>query len=271
MPHCDPPNQASRVEAGMKNAAGFRQEARGEREGSGFIQEPGSGMKTPAGLAAKTMAALAAMLLAMAAMLFLPAWSLRYWEAWIFWFEFAGLTVGITIYLLIKDPALVERRLAGGPTAEKEKSQQVIQSLALFFFCALIVLPAIDHRLGWSHLSWPFVLLGHVLVAIGWFVIFLTFRENSFASSIIEVDPEQRVVSTGPYRLVRHPMYAGALVFMLGVPLALGSWWGLLPWVALAAIILWRLLEEEAYLSRNLPGYTDYCARTRYRLIPRIY
>jgi protein-S-isoprenylcysteine O-methyltransferase Ste14 len=140
---------------------------------------------------------------------------MRYWQAWIFWFEFAALVVAVTIYLLVKDPALVERRLKGGPTAEKQKSQRIIQLLAMVFFSALFVLPAVDHRLGWSHLSWWLVLLGNVLVVTGWFVIFLVFRENSFASSIIEVDKEQRVVSTGPYRQVRHPLYAGALIFML--------------------------------------------------------
>lgn len=228
-------------------------------------------MKTSVPLLKKTLAGLAALLAAVAAMLFLPAWSLAYSEAWTFWLEFAGLAVAVTIYFLVRDPALVERRLKSGPLAEKETSQRVIQSLAMFFFVALIVLPAVDHRLGWSHLSTWFVLLGEVLVAVGWFVIFLVFRENSFASSIIEVDQEQRVVSTGPYRLVRHPMYAGALVFLLGIPLALGSWWGLLAWVPLAAVIIWRLLDEEAYLSRNLRGYADYRAATPYRLIPGIY
>ena len=228
-------------------------------------------MKASVPLVTKTITAIAVMLVAVAAMLFLPVWSLRYWQAWIFWFEFAGLVVAVTIYFLLKDPALIERRLQGGPTAEKEKSQRIIQSLAMVFFYTLFVLPAVDHRLGWSHLSWWFVLLGNVLVVTGWFVIFLVFHENSFASSIIEVDKDQGVVSTGPYRLVRHPMYSGALIFMLGIPLALGSWWGLLSWVLLAAVIIWRLLDEEAYLSRNLPGYADYCASTCYRLIPRIY
>lgn len=219
----------------------------------------------------RTFAGLAQFLVALGAMLFLPAWSLRYWEGWVFWFEFSVLVTLITIYFLYKDPALIERRLKAGPLVEKEKRQKIIQWFANFFFVALIIFPGIDHHFGWSHLSLRLIVLGDTLVALGLTVIFFVFRENSYTSGVIEVGKEQTVISTGPYRLVRHPMYAGAILLILGIPLALGSWWGLLLCVPMVAVIIWRLIDEEKYLSKNLAGYIDYCAMTRYRLVPGIY
>jgi protein-S-isoprenylcysteine O-methyltransferase Ste14 len=161
--------------------------------------------------------------------------------------------------------------LKAGPLAEKQKRQKVIQWFANFFFVALIILPGIDHHLHWSQLSVPLITLGDILVAIGLAVIFFVFRENSYTSGVIEVGKGQMVISTGPYRLVRHPMYAGAIVLILGIPLALGSSWGLLLCLPMVAVIVWRLLDEEKYLSTNLAGYRDYCTITRYRLVPGIY
>lgn len=219
----------------------------------------------------RTFAGLAQFLVALGAMLFLPAWSLRYWEGWVFWFEFSVLITLITIYFLYKDPVLIERCLKAGPLAEKEKRQKVIQWFANFFFLALIMFPGFDHHFGWSHLSLRLVVLGDTLVALGLTVIFFVFRENSYTSGVIEVGKEQTVISTGPYRLIRHPTYAGAILLILGIPVALGSCWGLLLCVPMVAVIIWRLIDEEKYLSKNLAGYIDYCAMTRYRLVPGIY
>lgn len=222
-------------------------------------------------LGKRTFAGLAQFLVALGAMLFLSAWSLRYWEGWVFWFEFSALVTLITIYFLYRDPALIERRLKAGPLAERETSQKIIQWFANFFFVALIMFPGIEHHFGWSHLSLRLIFLGDTLVALGLAVIFFVFRENSYTSGVIEVDKDQTVISTGPYRLVRHPMYAGAILLILGTPLALGSGWGLLLCVPMVAVIVWRLIDEENYLSRNLAGYIEYCAMTRYRLVPGIY
>ena len=115
------------------------------------------------------------------------------------------------------------------------------------------------------------VIVGDVLVALGFFIVFLVFRENSYTAATIEVAADQQVISTGPYALVRHPMYAGALVMLFGTPLGLGSWWGLLMFVAMTAVIVMRLLAEERFLGQKLPGYTQYCQKVRYRLIPFIW
>ena len=114
-------------------------------------------------------------------------------------------------------------------------------------------------------------LAGDVLVAIGWLAIFVVFRENSFTSATIELAPDRRVISTGPYAVVRHPMYAGALVMLLGIPIALGSWWGMLVFAAILPALIWRLFEEEKFLARNLAGYVEYQNKVRYRLIPAIW
>src|SRR5262249_5637520 len=137
--------------------------------------------------------------------------------------------------------------------------------------CALLVVSVLDWRFGWSAVAWPVVLAGNLLVAAGYVIVFAVLRENSFAATTIEITAGQRVISTGPYALVRHPMYFGALPMFVGIPLALGSWWGLALVVPLTAGLVARLLDEEAYLVRNLPGYADYRNRVRWRLVPGIW
>lgn len=209
--------------------------------------------------------------LAVAALIFGSALSVRFWQGWLFWCVFLAGSLTITLYFLRHDRALIERRLKAGPTAEREKTQKVILSFAVVAIVAAFVVPGLDHRFGWSSVPVPLVLAGDVLVILGYVLCFLVFRENSYASAIVEVGPDQRVVTTGPYAIVRHPMYSGALLIFLGSPLALGSWWGLIPGVVLTAVIVWRALDEERYLERNLPGYREYEQRVRWRLLPWIW
>ena len=219
----------------------------------------------------KATVGLLPLVIILAALLFAPAWTLDYWQAWAFLVAFFVPVLAITVYLMKKDPKLLERRARGGPFAEKERTQKIILSLASIAFVAVIVFPAIDHRLAWSAVP-PFVsVAGDILVALGLLVIFRVFMENTFASATIEVGPEQKIISTGPYALVRHPMYTGALVMLLGVPLALGSWWGLFTLIPITLVIVWRLVEEEKFLAKNLSGYLEYQQKVRYRLVPLIW
>ena len=141
--------------------------------------------------------------------------------------------------------------MSGGPFAEKEAAQKIIMSFASLGFIVLIVVPAFDHRFAWSHMPPYVVLAGDMLVVLGWVAIFFVFKENSFTSATIELAPDQKVISTGPYALVRHPMYAGALVLLLGIPIALGSWWSVLVVVAMMPALIWRLVDEEKFLART--------------------
>jgi protein-S-isoprenylcysteine O-methyltransferase Ste14 len=222
-------------------------------------------------LTEKAFTSLLCLVAVMAALLFLPAGTLDYWQAWTFLALYSASSVAITLYLMKADPALLERRMRGGPFAEKQTSQKIIMSLMSPAFIALMVIPAFDHRFGWSHMSPALALAGDGLMLLGWLVIFFVFRENTFTSTTIELSPGQEVVSTGPYAWVRHPMYVGALVMLLGMPIALGSWWGALIMVVVLAVLVWRLLDEEAFLARNLPGYVEYQQKVRYRLIPWVW
>ena len=222
-------------------------------------------------LAGRTLFGFAALMLVLALALFVPAGTLDFWPGWVWLFIFAASSALITAYLWQKDPLLLERRVHAGPTAEKEQRQRLIQVVASVAFIGLIVLPPLDHRFAWSHVPPTIVIIGDVTVAVGFFIIFLVFRENTFTSATIEVAADQQVVSSGPYRGIRHPMYAGALLMLLATPLALGSWWGLVMFIPMAFAIIWRLIDEEQFLAKNLHGYNDYCHRVRYRLIPGIW
>jgi protein-S-isoprenylcysteine O-methyltransferase Ste14 len=219
----------------------------------------------------KAISGLVQLVVVIGLLLFVPAGTLRFVEGWILLALFGGSSLAITVYLAKKDPALLERRTQAGPVAEKERSQRVIQSLASIAFVSTIVVPALDHRFGWSRAPWPGIIVGDALVAVGFLIVFLVFRENTFTSSVIEVAPDQRVIETGPYGVVRHPMYAGALILLAGMPLALGSLVGLIAFPPFIAIIVCRLLDEERFLMTHLAGYTAYREKTRYRLIPRVW
>lgn len=169
------------------------------------------------------------------------------------------------------DPGLLKRRVDAGPGAEKEASQKLIQALASIAFVAIFALCAVDYRLNWSTVPPIVVVAGDILVALGLLMVFLVFKENSFTSATIEVGAGQKVISTGPYAFVRHPMYTGALVMLLGVPLALDSWWGLLTVIPITIVIVWRLVKEEQFLVTHLTGYSEYRKKVSYRLLPFIW
>jgi protein-S-isoprenylcysteine O-methyltransferase Ste14 len=203
--------------------------------------------------------------------LFLPAGTFDYWQAWVFVGVFFACTVAITARMAVADPALLERRMSVGPAAEKETTQKIIMAFVFVSFAGLAVVPALDRRFGWSEVPTWVVILGDVLVALSYVGFYFVFRENTYGAATIQVAEGQRVISTGPYAAVRHPMYAGALVLMLGMPLALGSWWGLLIIVPSVLVLVWRILDEERFLAENLPGYTDYEKKVRYRMVPFVW
>jgi protein-S-isoprenylcysteine O-methyltransferase Ste14 len=222
-------------------------------------------------LARRTILGFAKLIVGLGLFLFVPAWTLNFWQAWVYLFLFSVSAALITVYLWVKDPQLLERRVKAGPGAEKESRQQFIQILASLAFAGLLVLPSLDYRFSWSEVPFVGMVAGDLLVALGFYTIFNVFKENTFASATVEMAPQQKVISTGLYAIVRHPMYSGALVMLFGTPLALGSWWGLLPFVAITFIIRWRLLQEEEFLTKSLPGYIDYCDKVKYRLAPSIW
>jgi protein-S-isoprenylcysteine O-methyltransferase Ste14 len=219
----------------------------------------------------KAFVGLLFLLMVMAALLFIPAWTLDYWQAWTFLAVYFGWSLAITLYLMERDPKLLQRRMRGGPAAEKDPNQKIIMIFTSLGFIGLMIFPALDHRFVWSRMPPYVALAGDLLVALGFLVIFFVFKENTFSSATIELDPNQKVISTGPYAVVRHPMYAGALVLLLGIPIALGSWWGLLVLVSMLPALIWRLLDEEKFLAGNLTGYAEYQNKVRFRLIPLVW
>jgi protein-S-isoprenylcysteine O-methyltransferase Ste14 len=204
-------------------------------------------------------------------LLFLPAGTFDYWEAWVFIAVFFACNLPLTIWVAINDPRLLERRMRAGPSAEKRRSQKIIVTIAFLSFAGEVLLPALDHRFGWSEVPTSIVILGNTLIAISYIGFYFVFRENTYGAATIRVEENQRVVSTGPYARVRHPMYAAGLILMLGIPLALGSWWGLLMFVPGVLALVLRILDEEKLLKRELPGYAEYTQRVRFRLIPGLF
>ena len=209
--------------------------------------------------------------IALGALLFIPAWTLNYWQAWVFIVVFLTSVNAIGVYLSVKDPELLERRKKFGPATEQSPVQKIIMSIAILAILGLLVFCALDHRFRWSPVPAYVSLAGDVLVALGLFINLLVFRENSYGGSTVETVADQKVISTGPYSLVRHPMYVGVLVMMTGVPLALGSMWGLAVLAIVLPGLIWRILDEEKLLKKELPGYTEYLQKVRYRLVPYLW
>lgn len=222
-------------------------------------------------LTARALFRLAIFLLVTSLSIFLAAGTLDYWQAWTFLLVYLAASLAITVYLAKISPELLVRRMTGGPRYEKEPAQKIIMSVVSVGFVALILVPALDRRFGWSAMPTTVTLAGDALMLVGWLAMFLVLRANPFAASTIEVAKGQTVITSGPYALMRHPMYAGALPLLCGIPIALGSWWGLVPLALIVPVLVWRLLDEEKFLEKNLPGYADYEATVRWRLIPKIW
>ena len=209
--------------------------------------------------------------IAMLALIFIPAGTVNYSQGWAYAVTFIICSAAYTVYLAKYDPALLKRRTEAGISHEKEFTQKVVVALLFTVSIVLVVLPPLDFRFGWSLMPWQASIIGDALVACSFYIFYLVSKVNTYAAANIRVEKGQKVISTGMYGFIRHPMYFGALFLFIGTPLALGSWWTLLllPWFI--PILVARILNEEKVLVRDLPGYVEYTNKVRYRLIPNIW
>jgi protein-S-isoprenylcysteine O-methyltransferase Ste14 len=224
-------------------------------------------MKTVARLTASSILGL----FAFGVILFLPAGTFNYWQAWVFIAVFTVATIVPTIYLYRTDPAALQRRMHAGPRAETRPAQKIIITGSFVDAFAMMAFSGLDHRMGWSTVPVWVCLLGDVLVVAGLGIAMVVIAQNGYAASTVRVETGQHVVSSGVYRFIRHPMYVGSLIMMLGMPLALGSYWGLLFVIPGVAVIVFRILDEEKMLTEELAGYREYAQRVRYRLMPNVW
>ncbi len=198
----------------------------------------------------------------------LPAGTFQYWQVYLYFSIIVIPMIFVLFYFLKRDPKFLERRTKG---TEKVKEQKLIQLINLPVFMAAFIVPGLDRRFGWSDVPVEIIIITNIVILGGYLIIFNVFKQNSYASRIVETDKEQKVITTGLYGIVRHPMYIGVLIMYLPTPLALGSYWGLIPIALLPVALVLRILNEEKVLRENLEGYREYCLKTRYRLIPYIW
>jgi protein-S-isoprenylcysteine O-methyltransferase Ste14 len=224
-------------------------------------------MKTIVQLAASSILGLALVGL----LLFWPAGTLNYWQAWVFIGVFTAATIIPSIYLARTNPAALQRRMRGGPLAEGRVIQKIVIVFAFLDLFAMVVLSVLDHRLGWSSVPGWLCVLGDVLIATGIGMAMLVIVQNNYAAATVTVETGQSVASRGLYAFVRHPMYVGNVIMMVGIPLALGSYWGLLLVIPGVLVLVSRILDEEKMLSYELAGYREYTQRVRYRLLPYVW
>ena len=224
-------------------------------------------MKTGVQLVASSIWGLAVL----GSLLFLPAGTLNYWQAWVFIGVFTAATIIPSIYLARTNPAALRRRMRGGPLAEGRAIQKVVIIGAFLDLFAMVVLSVFDHRMGWSSVPAWLCLLGDVLIAAGIGFAMLVIVQNNYAAATVTVEAGQFVASRGVYKFVRHPMYVGNVIMMVGIPLALGSYWGLLLVIPGVLVLVSRILDEEKMLTQELGGYREYTQRVRYRLLPYVW
>lgn len=204
-------------------------------------------------------------------LLFLPAGTFHYWQAWVFIVVFTLSTWIPSIYLMRTNPAALERRMRAGPIAEARTVQRIIISIALMSLAAMFVFSALDHRFGWSSVPTTVCLVGDVLVAVGLGLSMMVVIQNSYAAANVTVEADQQVITTGLYGLVRHPMYTGNIILMLGIPLALGSYWALVFVIPGLFVLAVRIRDEEELLGQELNGYREYAQQVQYRLVPYVW
>jgi len=200
--------------------------------------------------------------------LFIPAGSLGYWQAWLFMFSLFTPVIFITIYFLKHDKGLLERRMK---LKEKETKQKIIVKIASLLFLISFIFPGLDYRYSWSDVPIFLVIISNIMVFLGYFLIFLVFKENSYTSRVIEVAKKQKIITTGPYSIVRHPMYLGLSIIFFFISTALGSFYGMIFFIPIIITLIFRIFNEEKFLLKNLKGYKEYVKKVKYRLIPYIW
>jgi protein-S-isoprenylcysteine O-methyltransferase Ste14 len=210
-------------------------------------------------------------LVVLGALLFWPAGTFNYWQAWVFIAVFTLATIVPSMYLGRTDPAALQRRMPGGPRAETRAVQKIIIIGTFLGLFAMTMFSAFDHRFGWSPVPAAVSLLGEVLIVIGLGLAMLVVIQNGYAASTVTVEADQTLVSGGAYKFVRHPMYVGSVIMMVGIPVALGSYWGLLLVIPGVVMVVFRILDEEKLLTQELAGYREYAQRVCYRLVPHVW
>lgn len=206
------------------------------------------------------------MMIVLGLVLFLPAGSFRYWQAWIYWTIFLIPTLFTTVYFFKRNPKLLASRW-------QVEDQETVRKIPVFFklFYLTYIIPGFDFRFHWSNVPVWVVVAANLIFFLGYVLIIRVFKENSYASANIKVEEDQQVIATGPYAKIRHPMYTGLLTMMLSTPLALGSYWAVIPSLLFIPWTVLRIKNEEELLLRDLPGYQKYCTKTPYRLIPSVW
>lgn len=216
----------------------------------------------------KAFLAFFAALIVLSAMFFIPAGTINFWQAWVYLAILLGCMIYIASYLIKYHPDLMERRMR---FKEREKEQKLIIKLSYIPFLMAFILPGFDRRFGWSEMPMWVSILGNVLVFAGYWLVFNVFKQNAYASRIIETSEEQQVISTGLYGFVRHPMYLGTCIMYSLSPIALGSWWALIPALFIVPVLVMRILNEEKVLAKDLPGYIEYMQKVKYRILPGVW
>ena len=204
----------------------------------------------------------------MGLLFFLPAGTLKYWEGWVYMAVIAVPMIFFGVYMFKHNPKFLERRMR---VKEKREKQKLIVKLGILPFLLAFILPGFDRRFGWSDISIPVTIAGLAMVLLGYLVTLYVFKTNSYASRVVEVEDEQKVITIGPYALVRHPMYSSTIIFYLFTPLALGSYWTVIPTLFIIPVLIVRIIDEEKELLDNLEGYREYMQKVKYRLIPGVW
>jgi protein-S-isoprenylcysteine O-methyltransferase Ste14 len=220
------------------------------------------------------VAQIVGMFLVFALVLFLAAGTIAWPAGWVFLLLFFSFVIAHSRWLFKYNPALLTERMTGIGKADQPTWDKVFFALASVLFLAwLVVMPLDAVRFGWSRMPPGFRLVGTGLLLWSFVLLFVTFRENTYLSPAVRVQTDRghTVVSTGPYRLVRHPMYAALIPFIIGTTLLLGSWWGLVPGLLIVVAAARRAVLEERVLRAQLPGYEEYSATVRYRLVPHVW
>lgn len=208
------------------------------------------------------------MLIIIGILILVPAGTFNYWQVYLYFAIVIIPMIFVLSYFLKNDPGFLERRTRA---KEKEKEQLIIQIVFSLFFLLGFIIPGFDKRCGWSNVPFFIVIVADIVILLGYLLIFFVFKQNSYASRIVEVEKDQKIITTGLYGFVRHPMYVGVIIMYVPTPIALGSYWGLIPMATIPLAIIFRIINEEKVLCKNLPGYIEYCQKTKYKLIPYIW